>query len=417
MGRERVKDNQWWYSKSVHRPIVEHVTYVVLSIAGRECPMMHSNVGTNGKITRSFKFVRPRDREYWRKLRGEDVEIDVVDAGNEPPELDSAGDDVDCHEPDVSEVLGEPFEMSPIVRCGETLFDAYIFIDWSASSRPRTGRDSIWIAEGTYNVDGVLVTRIVDNPATREAAEKLARELLVEHVKHDRRVLVGFDFPYGYPMGWHAALGQPADTWDELWDLLAHQIRVDNGKNDNNRWEVANAVNANNPVVGGPYWGRPARRAGLINLPITKPGCFADGSVSEFRSIEESLRIRGRRPMSVWQLLGNGSVGSQAMLGIPVLYRLRYDDQLKYHSRVWPFETEDWECPTEQRPFVLHAEIWPGAIEVIYRLHEVRDAAQVLSYVRWAATLDSAGQLAHRFTPSVPEPKEQIRTCEGWILA
>ncbi|NLF71471.1 MAG: hypothetical protein GX575_20755 [Candidatus Anammoximicrobium sp.] len=417
MPTETVKDNQWWYSKSVHKPSVERAAYIVLSIAGRECPMMHSKLGRDGRVTPSFTFIRSADLQFWQALNGQDVDIDLVEASDRMPEVDCAGDSDESPEPVSLDGPGDPFDTSPIVCCGETLFDAYVFVDWSAASRPKRGRDSIWIAEGSYDADRMLVARIVDNPPTRGAAENCVRGLLVDHLRRDRRVLVGFDFPYGYPKGWHDAVGHAAGARSDLWSLFTQKLQVDNGGNNNNRWDAADAFNVADPSSLGPYWGRPVQRAELVNLPIKKPACFADGSVREFRRIEESLRALGRRPMSVWQLFGNGSVGSQAMLGIPVLYRLRNDDQLKSHSRVWPFETVGWTCPTDTRPFILHAEIWPGSIDVIRGLHAVKDAAQMLSYVRWAATLDTAGLLGPRFTPAIPEPeKRTIEACEGWIL-
>ena len=42
-----------------------------------------------------------------------------------------------------------------------------------------------------------------------------------------------------------------------------------------------------------------------------------------FRAAEEVLRSQGRRPFSSWQLFGAGAVGSQSLLGIPMLDRLR----------------------------------------------------------------------------------------------
>ncbi|MEC8241760.1 MAG: hypothetical protein VX084_11510, partial [Planctomycetota bacterium] len=43
------------------------------------------------------------------------------------------------------------------------LFDAYLFIDWSANSRPKRGKDSIWIAEGSWASDKVLSHRRKDD--------------------------------------------------------------------------------------------------------------------------------------------------------------------------------------------------------------------------------------------------------------
>jgi hypothetical protein len=166
----------------------------------------------------------------------------------------------------------------------------------------------------------------------------------------------------------------------------------------------------------GPYWSKPKKKIDIYPaLPATRPACFVN-QVREFREIELHLKESGKTPKSVWQLFGNGVVGSQAMLGIPILHRLRNERQLRSCSKVWPFET-GWECPTENRPFILHAEIWPGAITVTRGLHAVKDAAQVLSYVYWAARLDVAGGLSARFNPMARlELPSVVQKCEGWIL-
>lgn len=202
--------------------------------------------------------------------------------------------------------------------------------------------------------------------------------LALEQTQLHRRVLIGFDFPYGYPANWHNVVGV-ANSGDRqaLWNLL-EQLIVDGAHNDNNRFDVATELNAAVADFAGPFWGRPnSKGAAYPALPATKPECFVN-EIVEFREIEQWLQNTGRRPKSVWQLFGNGAVGSQALLGIPVLHRLRNHEQLQRCSQVWPFET-GWQCPTVQRPFVLYAEIWPGAIPVERGLHAVKDAAQVLS--------------------------------------
>lgn len=410
MSLETVRDNQWWYNQSVHRPFVEHCGFIVLSIGGRECPLVHSEMGRDGRPTHSFKFLNSADRAFWVSLRGIQIDIEVIEAGDELPVLDGAD------EADQTDDIGTPefFEMPPVSRQKETLFDAYLFIDWSASSRPKTGKDSIWIGTGEYDENGTLVVNTPINPPTRQNAEEIVYNLLFNHTQSHRRVLVGFDFPYGYPANWNAAVGVNLENWAVLWDLLTRNI-TDNNQNTNNRCDVANDLNAAVANSQGPFWSRPNLNLDLYpSLPATKPPCFANG-IREFREIEQRLRATGRHPKSVWQLFGNGVVGSQTLLGIPVLSRLRNHEQLQGFSRVWPFET-GWQCPTSQRPFIVHAEIWPGSILVEPRLHPVKDAAQVLSYVYWAARLDVAGNLSARFNPHDIVPADVVQNCEGWIL-
>jgi precorrin-8X/cobalt-precorrin-8 methylmutase len=411
MPLETVRDNQWWYGNSEHRPRVERCRFVVLSIGGRECPLIHSEVGRDGRPTHSFKFLNVADRDFWGALRGTQVDVEVVECGDEVPDLDQADEANQIANPGI-----QALEMSPVSRLRETHFDAYIFVDWSASSIPKMGPDSIWIAAGAFDANGTLCVNHPINLATRQQAEANVRELLLTHKQEHRRVLVGFDFPYGYPANWHNAVGLNGmdGNWRTLWNYLAAQIN-DNAKNDNNRCDVANNLNAADGTFAGPYWSRPNANAGLYPyLPATKPQCFANGVV-EFREVERRLRDTGKCPKSVWQLFGNGVVASQALLGIPVLRRIRDLEQLSPFSKVWPFET-GWNCPVGQRPFVLHAEIWPGAIPVLRGLHNIKDAAQVLSYVYWAASLDVTGDLGARFNPQPAVGAGAVQQCEGWIL-
>lgn len=60
----------------------------------------------------------------------------------------------------------------------------------------------------------------------------------------------------------------------------------------------------------------------------------------------------------IWKY-GNGSVGSQALLGIPHLPALRNDEVLAPVSRVWPFETGLAALPSraERDYLIVHAEM------------------------------------------------------------
>jgi precorrin-8X/cobalt-precorrin-8 methylmutase len=43
------------------------------------------------------------------------------------------------------------------------LFDAYIIVDWSASSTPKTGADSVWLS-GLERDGAALAERLLANP-------------------------------------------------------------------------------------------------------------------------------------------------------------------------------------------------------------------------------------------------------------
>jgi hypothetical protein len=235
------------------------------------------------------------------------------------------------------------------------MFDRYITVDWSANGGPKSGKDSIWICD--LRAAGGPVTA---NPSTRWKAEEQLRNLLMEAVDHGERVLIGFDFPYGYPRGFAAALGLEGPPWSATWRYLAAQVE-DSQSNRNNRFEVASAINAR--LDPHAFWGLPAtRRLDSLSMRRDQVRYRIEGEavgLAEWREVELLLRQRGSRPQSTWKLFGAGSVGSQALMGIPVVYRLRNDPSLANISRVWPFEVNVPKLP-KGRQAVIHAEIWPS---------------------------------------------------------
>ena len=130
------------------------------------------------------------------------------------------------------------------------LFDRYVTVDWSASGRPKSGKDSIWLC--VLSAEGAPATV---NPRTRGAAADAVLRLLVDAVDRRLRVFVGFDFPYAYPSGLAAALGIGGPPWATLWTYLSECIRDDPETNENNRFEVAAAINEQ--LAHQVFWGCP----------------------------------------------------------------------------------------------------------------------------------------------------------------
>jgi hypothetical protein len=285
-----------------------------------------------------------------------------------------------------------------------TLFDAYVVADWSANSTPKTGKDSIWVADAWLDPSGRLRESPPRNHATRAQAEQALTHHLLEHGARGRRVFLGVDFALGYPADSLSRLTPGTEApWRTAWRLLASRI-TDDERNRNNRWQVAAELNQRLGALH--FWGTPPSAA-TPTLTSKKPKPHL---APNFRLTEESLRQGGLRPFSVWQLLGNGSVGSQALLGIPVCERLRAMDALGL--RVWPFETRTPDAPN------LIAEIWPGTIKTDVAAHAVRDAAQVLSLVRWLAAQDAAGTLAPflELRGLSAAHRRRVVETEGWVL-
>ena len=83
------------------------------------------------------------------------------------------------------------------------LFDFYIMVGWSGGARRRGGRsDTIWIAHGPRTAD----TPLTNSPHSRTEAIHLIKPILEEAIRSKRRVLLSFDFAYGYPIDFAPAL-------------------------------------------------------------------------------------------------------------------------------------------------------------------------------------------------------------------
>lgn len=417
MAKLRVRDNQWWFKASPLPGDYQTSGEIVLRIEGRDCRMVRAARGSDGRETYSFKFVTAGDRALWVSLRGQEVDAEVVSSGDASDALELGyGDDERLEESDEPEraAPGPSRDRSPasagvrVTRSGPTDFDAYVFVDYSANSTPKRGKDSLWIADAHFDASGEL-REAVHNPDTRAAAHRALEELLAGHRRQGRRVLVGVDFPLAYPSEGTRRLFPEAPSWRALWSYLVTQIK-DGDRNENNRFEVAAALNAK---LGAPaFWGCPVARAS----DRLRPTKAAGRPVPEYRAVERRLRAAGKGAFSVWQLYGNGSVGSQALVGIPRVHALRRRPDLG--GALWPFETGFALPERGAASGVVWAEIWPGCVPYDGSLHPTRDAAQMLGLARWAASHDAAGTLRRLFeVPALVGPERDVAaTEEGWIL-
>lgn len=288
------------------------------------------------------------------------------------------------------------------------LFDTILIVDWSARSTPsppKPSPDAIWIGacvRGESEEPVYLRTRAqaVDRLADRLAAERSA----------GRRVLVGFDFPFGYPRGFAAAV-TGRDAALGLWVHLKEIVR-DGADNANDRFAAAARLNAQFPGEG-PFWGRPE------TLPLDGLSPYFKGGrghgLPERRIVEE--RVPGTK--TCWQLNGAGSVGGQVLTGLPALERLRRDARIADDVAVWPFETG---LRVPEAGIVL-AEIYPsllrGAIRAAMTKGAISDAVQVRVTAAAYAALDRQGALAPLFEASGDLGAEEagiVAREEGWIL-
>lgn len=282
------------------------------------------------------------------------------------------------------------------------LFDTHVVVDWSARSKPspekRTKDAIFWCAvtDGAVRSENYVRTRA-------EARGRLADLIRAERAQ-GRRVLMGFDFPFGYPAGVAETLtGQPGAL--ALWAWLADRIE-DAPDNANNRFAVASQINRFYPGLG-PAWGRPASWS-FPDVPTRANARHGDHPPE--RRLADA-RAKGAK--TVWQLAYAGSVGSQVLVGLPTIHALRNDTG----AAIWPFDTG---LTAPEHPLVV-AEVYPSLLQ--RQAHADRadgeplDAAQVRVFARALAALDRQDRLAPLFTADLPAADRTIvEQEEAWIL-
>lgn len=276
-----------------------------------------------------------------------------------------------------------------------TLFDRYIAVDWSAANERRAGKDSIWVAE-----QGPEGLRLSLNPPTRAEATALLIERIRAARAAGKRIMVGFDFVFGYPRGAARAIaGKPG--WRAVWDAIGAAV-TDSAENKSNRFEVASAFNRTLELAH--FWGHPPHHR-YADLQPTRP-LHDYLHIAEHRLAESYAR----GPQPVWKLSGVGSVGSQTLLGIPRLLALKAEFP---EAKVWPFETA---FESELGPLTL-VEIYPSMFPLPGKA-EPKDREQVEISVTRFAELDASGLLGEFLSaPGVllPSQKRDALEEEGWI--
>ena len=292
------------------------------------------------------------------------------------------------------------------------LFNAYVMVDWSASAKPKTGADSIWIGVLKRDVRFQFGFESF-NPATRAEAEKRLTAILDDLKKRGEKALLGFDFTLGFPRGTGAMLKLKDESWTGLWAFLAANV-VDKADNTNNRFAVASKMNRLMTDEARPFWGAPPKDVQRW-LSSTKPPEGGAPTPPPLRHAE--VAVRGAK--SVWQIFGNGTVGSQALVGIPAVGRLKA--ARGEALTIWPFETgyRPLTAADLEDAQVVAAEVYPSMIKTDPLPGEIKDQTQVRCLCQHFARLDEANKLAPAFGPAkdaAPDAVLDAEREEGWIL-
>ncbi len=265
-------------------------------------------------------------------------------------------------------------------------FDSFAVVDWSSANdrgkQPK--KDAIWA--------GAILGGEEQEPVylrNRDVAFEWLKSLITSEKKAGRRLLIGFDFPFGYPQGFAR---QVTGTSDPLTLWAYYRDRLVDTPSYNSRFELAGEINARFPGKG-PFW----FNGGSEDVPdLPHKGLDRNGhGQMERRQAEE----KAKGTFTCWQMGGAGAVGGQVMTGLAALQRLR--DAFPQGISVWPFQ----KAPAP----VLFVEIWPTLIDKIVREADdaIRDRAQVRLLTRALAGLPP-DRLAAMLAVDAPE--------EGWIL-
>ena len=352
-----------------------------------------------------IQHVLQRDFEHIARARNKISESTKGEAQARPEQLEP-------RKPDVTNIDASADSKNGAFR--RPLFDTHIVVDWSARGKPgpaKPTKDGIWWA--VARVDDASVSLPPEYARTRDDALRRLTCLIADELKMNRRVLVGFDFPFGYPKGVAEHLTGNASAL-ALWDWLAERIK-DEPDNANNRFEVAEKINEAYDSGLGPCWGRP-RTWPFPTIPEKESARTVQEPHPRERRVADQ-RAKGAK--TVWQLAYAGSVGSQVLLGLPALKRLIEDPSIAGRTAVWPLQT-GLQMPNAQ---AVIAEIYPSLlrkeVEKRRRNDEIQDCAQVRINAEAFARLDVAGKLAPLFRGAprlTPDQRYLIETEEAWIL-
>ncbi|QMV18076.1 DUF429 domain-containing protein [Granulicella sp. 5B5] len=186
-------------------------------------------------------------------------------------------------------------------------------IDWSGRVDAAGQRRHIWAGVWT---EGERV-RLESGRTRVEIAE-----WLMELAKETPRMVVGFDFCFGFP-AWFVSGEHGAASGPEFWELAEREGFVE-------RWLGRESVDRR-------FWGKPHKRPEEFSgeklhrmLRATDIDCKLAALIPE---AERQARVRGIAPKSVFQIGGAGSVGTASLRGFGVLLKLRAAG-----FRVWPFD-------------------------------------------------------------------------------
>jgi hypothetical protein len=286
-------------------------------------------------------------------------------------------------------------------------------IDWSGRVDAAGQRRHIWAGIWTAGKNVRL-------EAGRTRAE--IAEWLIEMAKETPRMVVGFDFCFGFP-AWFVQGEHGAQSGVEFWELVAREEHAE-------RWLATGYEDTR-------FWGKPRKRPAEFSgehlhrmLRATDIDCKLVAFIPEE---ERRERVKGITPKSVFQIGGAGSVGTASLRGFAVLQRLR-----EAGFRVWPFERPGLALKKPQPLVVeMYTRLNTGPVKKsnaearkAYLAQKRRENPEYAKLSRTVMQRALAGEdafdalvstmvMAERRAEfaSLPKPRDPLHVVEGWTWA
>jgi hypothetical protein len=286
-------------------------------------------------------------------------------------------------------------------------------IDWSGRVDAAGQRRHIWAGIWTAG-------RPVRLEAGRTRDE--VAEWLIELAGETPRMVVGFDFCFGFP-AWFVRGEHKAASAPEFWELVEREKHAE-------RWLAHAGEDAR-------FWGKPHKRPEEFSgeqlhrmLRATDIDCKLVALIPE---AERRERVKGITPKSVFQVGGAGSVGTASLRGFGVLLRLR-----EAGFRIWPFDKPALALKKPQPLVVeMYTRLMTGPVKksnaAARKLYLAKKRKESAEYARLSRTvmrraldgedafdaLVSTMGMAERRAEfaTLPKPRDPLHAVEGWTWA
>jgi hypothetical protein len=291
--------------------------------------------------------------------------------------------------------------------------DRVIGIDWSGRVDVPGQRRHIWAGIWTAG-----------KPVRLEAGRTRdeVAEWLIELARETPRMVVAFDFSFGFP-AWFAQDEHGAATAPEFWQLVEREKHAE-------RWLTHAGEDTR-------FWGKPHKRPAEFSgellhrmMRATDIDCKLIALIPE---AERRERVKGITPKSVFQVGGAGSVGTASLRGFGVLMKLR-----EAGFRIWPFDKPALALKKAQPLVVeMYTRLMTGPVKKANaearKIYLAKKRKENPEYTRLSRTvmqralagedafdaLVSTMVMAERRNEfaTLPKPRDPLHVVEGWTWA